>query len=124
MNADLLDRESSILQAIVDRDWDRLAAHLHDDFVITTAGWLDAPATKQNWLREVADRHSVHKFKIQAIDVRDLGRVRVALVLSTQWATWKNEPFIGDFRYTDVWHADENDEWHLVVRHATLLPGS
>lgn len=122
MSDDLLQRESSVLQAIVDQRWDLLAAELHDDFVITTAGWLAAPATKQEWIDEVAARHSLHRFEIKSLDVRPLGATTVVLMLSTQWATWKGEPFQGDFRYTDVWHADESGRLRLGIRHATLVP--
>lgn len=114
--------ECSILQAVVDRQWEQLAELLDDDFVITTAGWLETPATKQAWITEVATRHHAHKFEIHSVDVHDMGTVAVVLVLSTQWATWKDEPFEGDFRYTDVWRCDNSARWRLAVRHASLLP--
>ena len=122
MVVDFLQLEASMLQAVVDREWDHLADHLHDDFAITTAGWLDAPASKQAWIDEVASRHLLHNFTIQTVEVRDMGAVAVALVLSRQWATWNDAPFEGDFRYTDVWRCDGAERWQLAVRHATLLP--
>lgn len=42
--------------SIVDKSWADLADLLHDDFLITTAGWLTEPASKQTWLDEVAER--------------------------------------------------------------------
>jgi ketosteroid isomerase-like protein len=122
--ADFLQLEASILQAVVDREWDLLADQLHDDFVITTAGWLETPASKQAWLDEVTARHLLHSFTIHTVDVQDMGSVAVALVLSTQWAIWNNAPFEGDFRYTDVWRCDDAGRWRLAVRHATLVPRS
>jgi ketosteroid isomerase-like protein len=122
MVRDFLHLESSILTAVVDRRWDRLASLLDDDFVITTAGWLDEPATKQAWIKEVSTRHLVHKFDIHAVDVHDMGNVAVVLVHSTQWATWKNSPFKGEFRYTDVWRKGDSGSWRLAVRHASLVP--
>jgi ketosteroid isomerase-like protein len=119
---DFLALEASILQAVVDRRWDDLVDLLDDDFVITTAGWLDRPASKQQWIEEVAARHLVHGFDIHSVDVRDLGTVAVVLVSSTQTATWKNAPFEGDFRYTDVWRGDSAGQWRLAVRHASLVP--
>jgi ketosteroid isomerase-like protein len=124
MPPDLVELEGSLLQAVVDRRWDRLAEHLHGDFRITTAGWLAAPATKQEWIDEVAAQHLLHNFKIHSVEVHDLGRVCVALVLSTQWVTWKGEPFEGDFRYTDVWTSDDLGRWLLTIRHASLVPAS
>ncbi|MEP7019950.1 MAG: nuclear transport factor 2 family protein [Pseudonocardiales bacterium] len=122
MTPDFVELETSILQAVVRRRWDDLADLLVEDFVITTAGWLHAPATKQIWMAEVAAHHLVHKFEIHSVDVRDMGSVAVALVSSTQWATWQDAPFEGDFRYTDVWRCDDTDRWRLAVRHASLVP--
>jgi ketosteroid isomerase-like protein len=122
MPANFVELETAVLQAIVDRDWDSLAELLDDDFVITTAGWLGTPATKATWVAEVAEQHHVHGFEIHSVDVRDLGAVVVVLMLSTQMATWREAPFEGRFRYTDVWRRAEDDRWSLVVRHASLLP--
>jgi hypothetical protein len=124
MLPDVMELEASLLQAVVDRRWDRLAEQLHDDFRITTAGWLAAPATKQEWMDEVAAQHVLHNFEIHSVEAREMGAVCVAWVLSTQWVTWKNQPFEGDFRYTDVWTLDDIGRWRLAVRHATLVPGS
>jgi len=72
---------------------------------------------------EVAARHVVHRFEVHSLDVHQMGpAVTTVLVLSTQWATWQGAPFQGDFRYTDVWRADADDEWRLAVRHASLVP--
>lgn len=119
---DFAELEASILQAIVDQRWDVLADLLDEDFLITTAGWLAAPATRREWIAEVAARHLVHRFEIRSVDVHDMGAVAVVLVLSTQWATWRDAPFQGDFRYTDVWRCRDDDVWRLAVRHASLLP--
>jgi ketosteroid isomerase-like protein len=122
MDVDFMQLEAGILHAIVQRDWESLSEQLDDDFVITTAGWLEGPATKQTWMAEIAARHLVHRFEIRSLETRDLGSVVVVLMLSTQWATWKDSPFKGDFRYTDVWRARDTGTWRLAVRHATLLP--
>jgi ketosteroid isomerase-like protein len=124
MVPDFLQLESSILAAVMDRRWDRLGSLLDDDFVITTAGWLDAPATKEVWIDEVSTRHDVHEFDIHSVDVHDMGNVAVVLVLSTQWATWKDSPFKGTFRYTDVWRLGDSGNWRLAVRHASLVSQS
>jgi uncharacterized protein DUF4440 len=78
---DFVELESVILQAGVDRRWGDLGDLLDDDFVITTAGWLTAPATKQEWVEAVAAGHHIHAFDIHSVDVRDMGTVAVVLVL-------------------------------------------
>ena len=64
------------------------------------------------------------RFEITALDVRDLGDVAVALVLSTQSGSWTGGRFSADFRYTDVWRQTEGGRWLLEVRHATMLPSA
>ncbi len=94
---------------------------LSDDFVITTAGWLDAPAGKMEWVREVEARHELHGFTIESLVHRQLQGAWIALVLSTQTATWRGERRDFRFRYTDVWRPTR-DGWLLSVRHASLVP--
>jgi hypothetical protein len=119
--ADLEALESAVLQAIVDRRWESLMGLLDDDFLITTAGWLDAPADKAQWVREVEARHELHAFSIESIVGRSVNDVCVALVLSKQIATWRGERQEFTFRYTDVWRRRRED-WVLFVRHASLVP--
>ena len=118
---DFVALESSILAAIVDLRWSDVADRLDDEFVITTAGWLEAPASKQDWIAEVAARHQMHSFTIDSVDVHELGPVVVAPVLSTQKVTWQGEVRDYRFRYTDVWR-DRDGRWLLAVRHASLVP--
>ncbi len=60
--------------------------------------------------------------EIHSVDVHDMGGVAVVLMLSTQTATWKDAPFEGRFRYTDVWRHGLGDRRRLAVRHASLVP--
>jgi hypothetical protein len=113
--------ESDVLQAIVERRWDALASMLDDDFVITTAGWLDAPAGRVEWVREVEAKHELHRFSIDSIAVKPFGDIRVVLVLSTQTVTWQGAQAEFRFRYTDVWRP-AGDSWLLGVRHASIVP--
>ena len=119
--AELEALESAVLQAIVDRRWATLMGLLDDDFVITTAGWLDAPAGKAEWVQEVEASHELHGFSIESIVERSVNDVRVALVLSRQTVTWRGERQESMFRYTDVWRRSRED-WVLFVRHASLVP--
>jgi hypothetical protein len=57
---------------------------LDDDFVITTAGWLEAPAGRADWIREVEARHELLEFSIESIVEHCFDDVRIALVLTKQ----------------------------------------
>jgi ketosteroid isomerase-like protein len=110
--------EHRILEALAAADWDALAALLRDDFVITTAGWLQQPADRDTWLTEVQRSATLTDFSVDSVETRHYGDVAVALVSSTQAGEHSGHPYRMAFRYTDVWVREE-EGWRLAVRHAT-----
>ena len=115
--------ESAVLQAIRERRWDSLVGLLDDEFVITTAGWLEAPAGRADWIREVEARHELLEFSIESIVEHCFDDVRIALVLSKQTVMWHGERAEFRCRYTDVWRRTR-DRWLLLIRHASIVPRS
>src|SRR3954471_13101612 len=79
MGALVRDLEQAVLQAIVDSDRTSLERLLTEDFVITTAGWLHAPATRTEWLGALAGL-SLREFDIVAVEERPVADATVALV--------------------------------------------
>jgi ketosteroid isomerase-like protein len=121
VTASIRDLEEAVLRAMVDGDRPSLERLLTEDFVITTAGWLTAPATRTHWLDALAP-HSLRTFDIESVDERHLGGdVTVALVLSRQSGELAGRHFDLSFRYTDVWVAGPNGASRLAVRHASIV---
>jgi hypothetical protein len=120
MSPAIRDLEEAVLQAMVAGDRSRLEHLLTDDFVITTAGWLRAPATRGDWLDAIAG-HSLREFDIEHVEERRVGGVTVALVLSRQAGELRGRDFDASFRYTDVWVEGVDGEQRLAVRHATMV---
>jgi ketosteroid isomerase-like protein len=114
--------EAELLDCLAEHDLTRLGELLDDDFVITTAGWLERPSSRQEWIDGLADHGPLESYQLHSVDVRELGDVAVVLVLSTQRAVWKGEPFEGRFRYTDVFRRTPDGRWRLHTRHASLRP--
>jgi hypothetical protein len=115
--------EAAILDCLSDRNWERLGTLLDPDFRITTAGWLDEPASREQWMDGLATTHEpLTSYELHSVDSRLLGDVSVVLVLSTQRLPWKGQPFEGKFRYTDVFRRSEDGTWLLHTRHASLRP--
>ena len=115
--------EHQLMCAMRDADAVALDLLLTDTFVITTAGWLREPATKQTWI-EALSQHSLTGFVIHDVAVRGYGPVSVALVHSTQSGSFRGGAYTHEFRYTDVWRLQGEKDWKLDVRHATLLPAT
>lgn len=120
MNATVEVLEEAVLRAMAAKDRLGLELLLADDFVITTAGWLRAPANRAEWLTGI-DGHSLQDYRIDSVELRRLGNVTVALVLSHQSGELAGRVFDHDFRYTDVWVTDEAGTTRLAVRHASLV---
>jgi ketosteroid isomerase-like protein len=115
--------EAEILDCLVASDMGRLRELLDDEFVITTAGWMERPSSRDEWIEGLAAQHGpLESYQVHSVDVRMLSDVAVVLVLSTQRAVWKGEPFEGQFRYTDVFRRTPDGRWRLHTRHANLRP--
>jgi hypothetical protein len=107
------------------QDWDRAREFMHVDFSITTAGWLDAPASTEEWLTHLAGRYRLDSFDYDDLRVRRYGDVAVVQCRSYQSGAIldSGEPWSESFRYTDVWVLDSGS-WRIAARQATMRPRS
>ena len=113
--------ERGLLEALQRADLASAADLLHDDFLITTAGWLAEPAGKQKWLDAFAQRMTLENFDLRLLATRSYGDVAVVLSESNQEGSHDGEPYSMTFRYTDVW-VRGGDGWRLAARHASTVP--
>ena len=112
--------ERELLDALRRGDLDAAGALLHEDFLITTAGWIAEPATKQSWLDSLADSMTLDSFDFRLLATQRFGDVVIALAESAQTGTHNKTPFSLIFRYTDVWIAGDSG-WTLATRHASIM---
>ena len=115
--------ENGWFEALRVQDWDRARQFMHEDFSITTAGWLDAPADTEQWLAHLAGRYRLDAFDYDDVRVRRYGDVAIVQCRSHQSGTIleSGEPWSESFRYTDVWVSDANG-WRIAARQATMRP--
>jgi ketosteroid isomerase-like protein len=113
--------ERELLEALQRGDMSATADLLRDDFLITTAGWLQEPVGKDAWLEALDGRMTLERFDLRLIGTRRYGDVGVVLAESAQTGTHDDAPFSMTFRYTDV-SVFERAGWHLAIRHASGTP--
>ena len=113
--------ERELLSALSRGDLEAASALLHDEFLITTAGWIAEPVGKQAWLDSLAERMTLDSFDLRVLAAQQFGDLAVLLVESAQQGTHEGEPFTLMFRYTDVWVRGDFG-WALATRHASILP--
>ena len=113
--------ERELLEALSRGDVASAAALLHDEFLITTAGWIAEPVAKEAWLDSLAERMSLDSFDLRLLATQRFGDVAVVLAESAQQGTHDGGPFLLTFRYTDVWVRSDLG-WALATRHASIVP--
>ena len=122
--AQLLERTHKWWRALRDRDWAAARAFMRDDFLITTAGWIDAPIGPDAWLETLAGRYTLETFDYDEVIVRDFGNVALVLSRSHQAGTMADTgaEWAESFRYTDAWVRESDGEWRIATRHAGIRP--
>ena len=113
--------ERELLDALRRGELGEASALLHDEFLITTAGWIAEPVGKQAWLHSLEGRITLDRFDLRLLATQRFGDVAVVLAESAQEGTHNGEPFSLMFRYTDVW-VRGGSEWTLATRHASIVP--
>lgn len=114
--------ERELLDALSRGDLRDAAGLLHDEFLITTAGWIAEPVGKQAWLDSLAERMTLDSFDLRVLATQRFDDVTVVLAESAQTGTHAGERFALTFRYTDVWVRGDSG-WTLATRHASVVPG-
>ena len=115
--------ERELLDALRRGDLNAASALLHEDFLITTAGWIAEPVEKQAWLESYADQMTLVSFDLRVVATRRFGDVAIVLAESAQTGTHNGAPFSLTFRYTDVWIGGRSG-WALATRHASIVPAA
>jgi ketosteroid isomerase-like protein len=113
--------ERELLEALRGGDLGAVSALLHDEFLITTAGWIAEPVGKQAWLDSLAERMTLNSFDLRVLATQHFGDVAVVLAESAQEGTHEGQRFALTFRYTDVWVGGHSG-WALATRHASIVP--
>ncbi len=113
--------ERALLEALQRGDAPACADLLHEDFLITTAGWSSEPVGKREWLDALSGRMTLDRFDLRLLATRSYGDASIVLVESHQEGTHDGAEFALTFRYTDVWVRD-GVNLRLAARHASTIP--
>jgi hypothetical protein len=74
--------EAALLDCLAAQNWVRLRALLDDDFMITTAGWMERPSSMEDWIDGLRMQHGpLESYQIHSVDVRMLDDVAVVFML-------------------------------------------
>ena len=65
--------ERELLGALGRADLNAASALLHDDFLITTAGWIAEPVGKEAWLGSLSERMTLESFDLRLLATQRCG---------------------------------------------------
>ena len=85
--------ERELLDALSRSELRAASALLHDEFLITTAGWIAEPVGKQEWLDSCLERMTLDSFDLRVLATQRFGELAVVLAESAQEGTHDGEGF-------------------------------
>lgn len=112
---ELVELSHELVRAVQERQTERLALLLADEFSLDgAAGTLD----RAQLLEAAAGSYSIDEFAYDEIDTEVYGNTAVVVSRYRQMARIGDRDASGDLRITDVW-TRRDGRWQIVRRHAT-----
>jgi ketosteroid isomerase-like protein len=108
------------MQAVQERDMDRLEEIVGDGFRFTAVHLIPEPMTRAQWMGAAREGYTILSFAYEHMDIDVFGDTGIVHARYSQVASYQHTPLSNVFRLTDVWHR-EPDGWKVVARHSSVL---
>jgi ketosteroid isomerase-like protein len=108
------------MQAVRERDMDRLEEIVGDGFRFTAVHLNPEPMTRDQWMGAAREGYTILSFAYEHMDIDVFGDTGIVHARYSQVATYEHTPLSNLFRLTDVWHRHA-DGWKVVTRHSSVL---
>jgi ketosteroid isomerase-like protein len=108
------------MQAVQERDTDRLEEIVGDGFRFTAVHLNPEPMTRDQWMGAARDGYTILSFAYEHMDIDVFGDTGIVHARYSQVASYQHTPLSNVFRLTDIWHR-EADGWKVVARHSSVL---
>jgi ketosteroid isomerase-like protein len=108
------------MQAVQERDMDRLEEIVGQGFRFTAIHLNPEPMTREQWMAAAREGYTIVSFAYEemSIDIfRDTGVVHSRY---SQVASYQETNLSNVFRLTDVWNRNDG-RWEVVARHSSVL---
>ncbi len=109
------------MQAVEDRDMDRLQEIVAPGFRFTAIHLNPEPMTREQWMEAAREGYTIVSFAYESMDIDVFGGT-TGIVHSrySQVASYQHTSLSNVFRLTDVWHKRDGD-WQVVARHSSMI---
>jgi ketosteroid isomerase-like protein len=118
--AALAELQHDWMQAVLERDMDRLEEIVGAGFRFTAVHLNPDPMTREQWMGAARHGYTILSFAYEHMDVDVFGDTGIVHSRYSQVASYEHTPLSNVFSLTDVWHRD-GDAWKVVARHSSVL---
>jgi ketosteroid isomerase-like protein len=108
------------MQAVQERDMDRLEEIVGLGFRFTAIHLNPDPMTREQWMAAAREGYTIVSFAYEEMDVDVFGDTAVVHSRYSQVASYQQTNLSNVFRLTDVWSRIDG-RWQVVARHSSVL---
>ena len=108
------------MQAVQDRDMQRLEEIVAPGFRFTAIHLNPEPMTRDQWMDAAREGYTIVSFAFEAMDIEVSGDTGVVHARYSQVASYEHVSLSNAFRLTDVWTRADG-EWRVIARHSSIL---
>jgi ketosteroid isomerase-like protein len=108
------------MQAVQERDMDRLEEIVGDGFRFTAVHLNPEPMTRAQWMGAAREGYSILSFAYEHMDIDVFGDTGIVHARYSQVASYQHTSLSNVFMLTDVWHRGDAG-WQVVARHSSVL---
>jgi ketosteroid isomerase-like protein len=108
------------MQAVEDRDMDRLEQIVAPGFRFTAIHLNPEPMTRDQWMDAAREGYTIVSFAFESMDVEVSGDTGIVHSRYSQVASYQHVSLSNVFRLTDVWTRADGT-WRVMARHSSIL---
>ena len=118
--AQLAQLQRDWMQAVEDRDMERLEEIVSPGFRFTAIHLNPEPMTREQWMDAAREGYTIVSFAYESMDIDLFGDTAVVHSRYSQVASLNYTSLSNAFRLTDVWNRQDG-RWRVVARHSSIL---
>jgi ketosteroid isomerase-like protein len=118
--AELAQLQHDWMQAVQERDMDRLEEIVGHGFRFTAIHLNPEPMTREQWMAAAREGYTIVSFAYERMDTDVFGDTGIVHSRYSQVASFQHTSLSNAFRLTDVWSRIDG-RWQVVARHSSVL---
>jgi ketosteroid isomerase-like protein len=118
--AQLAQLQRDWMQAVQERDMDRLEEIVGPGFRFTAIHLNPEPMSREQWMAAAREGYTIVSFAYERMDIDVFGDTGIVHSRYSQVASYQHTSLSNAFRLTDVWSRMDG-RWQVVARHSSVL---